>query len=224
MSKLYNDIMKGFKEIAELKNDKKTINEIDKLNKKQLTQPKKSNIKEEIEMSENNLDYDKIDEFFDSLEPEDEVYFVTMDENNNEGETFFDMDEAINYVEDSVNSDSKVYAFVNLSKDGMDRKSVLVYEKDNIIEDKEDEDDNYDESYKVVKENFNDTISIRDELDKLDREDYRDLLNMYNYIVLSDPEKEELANLILTRDIDKIEDYLFNKYKEQSPNIEGDIE
>ena len=29
MSKLYDDIMKGFKEIAELKNDKKTINEID---------------------------------------------------------------------------------------------------------------------------------------------------------------------------------------------------
>lgn len=148
----------------------------------------------------NNIDDmegDEIDRFFDSLKPEDEVYFVTMDKNNNEGETFFDMDEAIDYVEDPVNSDSKVYAFVNLSEDGMNRKSVLVYEKD----------DEFTESIKELQDDGNctnndkgdsmKTINISEELCKRDFESCdTNFLTMYESIDLSLDKKKELAKML----------------------------
>lgn len=169
-----------------------------------------------------DIEGDEVDRFFDSLKPEDEVYFVTMDKNNNEGETFFDMDEAINYVEDPVNSDSKVYAFVNLSEDGMDRKSVLVYEKD----------DEFTESVEKLQDNENctnndkgdnmRTINISEELFKRDFESCdTNFLTMYESIDLSLDKKKELAKMLSENVSNEDLDKFFENYtiKDISDNV-----
>ena len=98
-------------------------------------------------LKEEHLINDEIDDFFQSLDVNDDVYFVTEDENGNEGETFFDLQDAINYVEQPETSDTKVVAFANIAGDGFNRKSVTVYEYNNLEESLKETIDYSDEKY-----------------------------------------------------------------------------
>lgn len=58
------------------------------------------------------------------------------------------------------------------------------------------------------------TINIKEELKRLDSEEYRDLTNMYTALSLSVDEKKELANLLVNESVEKVHHYLataFNK-------------
>lgn len=56
------------------------------------------------------------------------------------------------------------------------------------------------------------TINIRDELNKLDQEEYRDLVNIYDAILLTKEQKEKLVDLILQKKEDEITKYLLDIY------------
>lgn len=58
----------------------------------------------------------------------------------------------------------------------------------------------------------NNIIDIRKELNRLDSEEYRDLLNMYDSIELAEHEKKHIAELISQNKIDELIDYLQELY------------
>lgn len=58
----------------------------------------------------------------------------------------------------------------------------------------------------------NNIIDIRKELNRLDSEEYRDLLNMYDSIELAKHEKKHIAELISQNKIDELVDYLQELY------------
>ena len=58
----------------------------------------------------------------------------------------------------------------------------------------------------------NNIIDIRKELNRLDSEEYRDLLNMYDSIELAEHEKKHIAELISQNKIDELVDYLQELY------------
>ena len=58
----------------------------------------------------------------------------------------------------------------------------------------------------------NNIIDIRKELNRLDSEEYRDLLNMYDSIELAEHEKKRIAELISQNKIDELVDYLQELY------------
>lgn len=58
----------------------------------------------------------------------------------------------------------------------------------------------------------NNIIDIRKELNRLDSEEYRDLLNMYDSIELAEHEKKHIAELIFQNKIDELIDYLQELY------------
>ena len=58
----------------------------------------------------------------------------------------------------------------------------------------------------------NNIIDIRKELNRLDSEEYRDLLNMYDSIELAEHEKKHIAELISQNKIDELVDYLEELY------------
>ena len=59
------------------------------------------------------------------------------------------------------------------------------------------------------------TINIVDELNKIDSEDYQDLVNMYNAIILTPSEKESLVVCIKNNDKQGIIDFINKAYSEQ---------
>lgn len=58
----------------------------------------------------------------------------------------------------------------------------------------------------------NNVIDIRKQLNRLDNEEYRDLLNMYDSIKLTEHEKKRIAELISQNKIDELVDYLEELY------------
>lgn len=60
------------------------------------------------------------------------------------------------------------------------------------------------------------TINIRDELNKLDTIDYNDLVNMYDCLKLSDPEKTQLAQLLSNHDNENVIKFISDRYYKEN--------
>lgn len=81
-------------------------------------------------------------------------------------------------------------------------------EIDNYLLQVGDDDDEYDYDSNFEEDFDSNTFDIRHELNKLDFQNYGDLLNMYDSIDLSNHEKQRIAELIVKKDRKALTDYL----------------